>query len=364
MADRLPEAMRYKAQGFRPIPCRPGTKQAALRWERYQARPLTAQAMHAAWPRKSNANIALILGPAANLLVLNVNVKHGHDGRRTLRQRAFLLPKTPEIATPTGGSAYCFRVPNIASTFGVYIYPDGFDGLEFRGWGGYQLVPSSRVKDGSYRFAERWTLERLVVDLAEMPAWLLQAWLALDRDTPQPSTHDTAPDRKATGHHGTATANYLTTKTTALSSEEDSDLTEFGDRGCAAYISRRVGLDVARLDDGQSFLCILPGHRERTPSATWFRTSNGYYIYHDWHQRSSHAYYPVPDVYAALVTGKLKRLPKPSRKTWRLRLMIEAGLLAPYPVEMKTLPAEMPALLRQFCEGFRLLCACKWTYQE
>ncbi len=73
---------------------------------------------------------------------------------------------------------------------------------------------------------------------------------------------------------------------------------------------------------------------------------------------------PVPDVYAALVTGKVKRLPKPSRKTWRLRLMVEAGLLDPYPVEMKPLPDDMPALLRQFCEGFRLLCACKWTYQE
>ena len=136
------------------------------------------------------------------------------------------------------------------------------------------------------------------------------------------------------------------------------------DRECAEHVSRKVGLDVGRLDDGQSFLCILPGHRERTPSATWFQTNSGHYIYHDWHVRSGHAYYPVPDVFAALVTGKPKSLPKPSRKTWRLRLMIEAGLLDPYPVAMKPFPDDMPKLLRHFCERFQYLCACKWTYQE
>jgi hypothetical protein len=56
--------------------------------------------------------------------------------------------------------------------------------------------------------------------------------------------------------------------------------------------------------------------------------------------------------------------PEPSRKTWRLRLLIEAGLLDPYPVEMKPIPEDMPKLLRHFCERFRYLCACKWTYQE
>lgn len=109
---------------------------------------------------------------------------------------------------------------------------------------------------------------------------------------------------------------------------------------------------------------MLPGHREHEPSATWIRTRSGLYFYKGWHERSGHGVFPVPDVYAALVTGQVKRLPKPSRKTWRLRLMVEAGLLEPYPVEMKPLPDEMPPLLWRFCEGFRDLCACKWTFQE
>jgi hypothetical protein len=126
---------------------------------------------------------------------------------------------------------------------------------------------------------------------------------------------------------------------------------------------RRMDREVARVEDEQSFLCGLPGHREQTPSASWFKTRSGYYVYRDWHARSGHEYYPVPDVYAALVTGEPTRLPRPSRLTWRLRLLVELGLLAPYPVEMKALPEDAPDVLRHFCESFTVLCAVKWTHQ-
>jgi hypothetical protein len=169
MTDRLSEAMRYKAQGFRLIPTRAGTKNPPDTWKPYQQRPLTSQEMYAAWPPKGDANVALICGPACHVLVLNVNVKHAVDGRMTLQRRKLAIPRTPEVCTPNGGRAYCFRVPEVPSRFGTYVYPDGWAGIEFRGAGGIQVMPPSRLKSGVYCFAEPWTLERLMADLAPIP---------------------------------------------------------------------------------------------------------------------------------------------------------------------------------------------------
>jgi hypothetical protein len=165
-----------------------------------------------------------------------------------------------------------------------------------------------------------------------------------------------------------ATTTTLTTITTPLSADDYTDFeageVEIHDQACAAHVCGLVRLEVASLEGRWPFLCVLPGHRESTPSATWFKTNSGHFLYHNWHVKSGDEFWPVPDVFAAMVTGRLKRLPRPSRKTWRLRLMVEAGLLDPYPVEMKPVPDDMPRLLRHFCERFRYLCACKWIYQE
>jgi hypothetical protein len=118
-------------------------------------------------------------------------------------------------------------------------------------------------------------------------------------------------------------------------------------------------LSLDSLDDGRPFLCHLPGHRERNPSASWIKTATGYYVYRDWHQRSGEPLFTVPDLFAALTSGVVRSLPKPSRMAWRLRLMVEEGWLVPELVRMRAVPADASDLLRRYCEGFRLLVACK-----
>jgi hypothetical protein len=195
MTDRLPDALNYLAQTFRPIPTR--GKQPHRGWTTYQRRPPTHTELHCWWPPKGRQNVALVLGPAGNLLALNVNVKGGRNGLASLQGRP--VPDTPMVITPSGGRAYLFRPPAQASPsqFGTYVYPDGFDGLEFRGTGGIQLVPSSRLKNGAYHFAEPWTLRGVRAQLADLPEWLLNAWLALDDEQPhrqqQPHTHEAQP---------------------------------------------------------------------------------------------------------------------------------------------------------------------------
>jgi hypothetical protein len=48
--------------------------------------------------------------------------------------------------------------------------------------------------------------------------------------------------------------------------------------------------------------------------------------------------------------------------TWRLRLLVDAKLVEPYPVELPPLPDDAPARVLKVYEGFHLLLACKWSY--
>ena len=298
----------------------------------------------------------------------------------------------PTIRTASGGLCYFFGVPDrtlYPFPFGTHVHPDGYDGLEFRGAGGYQLVPTSRTPEGAYEFVPPWTLDRFRADLEVLPSAILQAWVRLDRgaqkftrDTPENSgnarkppsaleqTTDLSPPQPPQTRRShtrpapkaTATETDLPTITTRLSPDECRlfvDGFDLHERECAEAVCERMGLSVDALERGYSFCCGLPGHHERTPSATWVKTDSGYYLYKDWHKRSGEVLYTVPEIYAALASRVVKRLPKPSRMAWRLRLMVEEGMLEPEPVRMRAVPDEASELLRRYCEGFRLLIASR-----
>jgi hypothetical protein len=126
---------------------------------------------------------------------------------------------------------------------------------------------------------------------------------------------------------------------------------------CAASL----GVPIKRV--GHAFRCILPEHAEDHPSASlhWDpRTS--LLQYRDWHARSGVAWYTLPDVRASLAYGHAMRLRGPSVATWQLRLLIEAGILEPYPVPARPLPLGVdPAICRVYA-GFVSLLGCKWWH--
>jgi Bifunctional DNA primase/polymerase, N-terminal len=397
MPDRLPIVLRWVQQGCRPIPCQAGTKHARDSWTRFQRRDPTVHDRHRWWTgtRQNNENVALILGPppGGNLLVLNVNVKNGHDGPATLRRLGWIIPPTPTIATPSGGLAHCFKVPDptiYAFPFGTHVHPPGYEGLEFRGAKGYQLVPTSRTPKGRYEFVPPWTLDRFRADLAELPGAILQAWVQLDRGAKIFARDEPVIVSQTRQHASTATLPTTphppqprpqkrsqarppqkpkspppntTTITTVLTADNDRvfvDGFDLRERVCAEVLCGRMDLSVDSLDDGRSFHCRLPGHGpDRDPSASWYKSPLGYYLYADYHQRSGDRSYTVPEVFAALTSRVVKRLPDPSRMAWRLRLMVEEGWLTPEPVPMKPVPDDASDLLRHYCEGFRFLIACR-----
>ena len=115
-------------------------KIGAQKWKRYQKCQPTEAEIWKWWPPGSRRNIAVVLGPRLRLLVLNVNMKHGHNGLRMLLHEKWTIPPTPTILTPHGGFAYLFRVPDrerYPSPFKTHQTIHGLPGLELRGEGGY-----------------------------------------------------------------------------------------------------------------------------------------------------------------------------------------------------------------------------------
>lgn len=123
--------------------------------------------------RRSLAGLAT--GAGSGFWVLDVDVKHGHDGRATLtalEAKHGPLPRTFTVRTPSGGEQRYFRYPtdgrevkNSASA------EDLGDGLDVRGWHGYVVAPGTwrTMADGTSRPYEVIDAEEWV----DAPDWLL-----------------------------------------------------------------------------------------------------------------------------------------------------------------------------------------------
>jgi hypothetical protein len=129
----------------------------------------------------------------------------------------------------------------------------------------------------------------------------------------------------------------------------------------ALACARGLGVPTTRV--GQGFLCVLPGHEERHPSASLhWDPKTGALQYRDWHARSGVDWYTLSDVRASRAFRQAVRLRGPSVATWQLRLLVEAGILEPYPVPARALPLEVRPAVRKVYEGFLFLLGCKWWH--
>ncbi len=154
----LEAALRLGAQGIPTFPCVANEK-----------RPLTPRGLHDAssdagvidawfkrWPR---ANLALPTGHRSGLLVVDLDCKHGVDGRATLRSLEVdlgVLPATRTASTPSGGEHRFFRMPTaqIRNSAGKLA---GFDapGFDVRSDGGYVVIAPSAIEGVAYQWTDR-----------------------------------------------------------------------------------------------------------------------------------------------------------------------------------------------------------------
>lgn len=133
-------AERYRARGWSVLPLRTGDKRPLLQWDSLQKMRPSAGDICEWFRRWPNANIGIVTGEISNLIVLDIDPKHGgNDALERLEHRFGPLPATVEAVTGGGGRHLYFVHPGRIIHNRTGIAP----GIDLRGDGGYVVAPPS-----------------------------------------------------------------------------------------------------------------------------------------------------------------------------------------------------------------------------
>ena len=164
-------AARYLARGWSVLPLRHGEKRPLIRWEMLQQARADAPTLAQWFARWPNANVGIVTGEISNLIVLDVDPKHGGDhSLAELESRFEMLPETVEAHTGGSGRHLYFAHPGgfVANRAGLA------QGIDLRGDGGYVVAPPSQHPNGQlYAWARGRSPEEMAP--AALPRWLLFA---------------------------------------------------------------------------------------------------------------------------------------------------------------------------------------------
>ena len=162
-------ATKYLARGWSVLPLRPKDKRPILDWEPLQQARPSAEDVANWFRRWHTANVGIVTGEISNLIVLDVDPKHGGDASLArLEQRFGSLPATIESVTGGGGRHLYFAHPGgfVRNRIGLA------QGIDLRGDGGYIVAPPSVHPSGKlYAWASGRSPEE--IELAPLPRWLL-----------------------------------------------------------------------------------------------------------------------------------------------------------------------------------------------
>lgn len=125
-------------------------------------------------------NYGIACGLASNLVVIDIDVKNGAAGEKTVadfERQGRIFPKTAEVITPTGGRHLYYKYHekvsrNSAGKLGL--------GIDVRSCGGYVVGPESRINGQKYFWNRHPSY-----GIAPLPLWLV---ICLN-PTPRPSTY-------------------------------------------------------------------------------------------------------------------------------------------------------------------------------
>jgi hypothetical protein len=166
---KVDTAQRYLAHGWCVLPLRARDKRPLIAWEALQDERPTPEQVADWFSRWPAANIGIVTGEISNLVVLDIDPKHGGDASLDRLERRFgPLPETVEATTGGGGRHLYFTHPGglIRNRAGLA------QGIDLRGDGGYIVAPPSIHQSGQpYAWAQGRSPEN--VALAALPRWLL-----------------------------------------------------------------------------------------------------------------------------------------------------------------------------------------------
>lgn len=161
-------AKRYLSRGWSVLPLRPRDKRPLIDWTHLQSSRPSEHDLAEWFQRWPDANIGIVTGETSNLVVLDVDPKHGGDETlMRLERRHRPLPITMKAITGGGGSHFYFTHPGflIRNRAGLA------QGIDLRADGGYIVAPPSVHPNGRcYEWAPGCGPEE--VDPAPFPRWL------------------------------------------------------------------------------------------------------------------------------------------------------------------------------------------------
>ncbi len=347
-AQRLETALGLVTRGFALLPLHgkepafkllPKVKGSAS-WKPLAKRKATAEDVRAWFMHDPTINIGIITGKASGGLI--VADFDRNPSKEWLLRHA--LPPTPRVNTPRGMHCYYYAEKPLRGC--------DFKYGEIKAEGGYVVAPLSIHPSGKiYEWAEFFSLAE--IPLAPIPDWVTKNSKRARR---KERCDSSAENQKARGQiQPVAIPAALVTKCPLTS--DDLRLWATDERA-VLKMARVLGIEVPKI--GESFHCVLPGHKDNRPSASLFRLSRGEIAYRDWHKLWPDEWLPLAAVRAAFANGEVRRLSEGEFAVWQTRLLIEAGLIAPALVTLAPLPGGESQTVKKVYEGFRFLLGCKW----
>lgn len=159
----------------------PGGKNPLVLWKKFQESPPDRASVEDWWTRWPDAGICLILGPVSRVVAVDVDSLDAGKVLFDLIGGEPLTCKTLSGSSKPGKAHYIYTCPTFPTTA---KYTPLHKQLEFRGHGGYIVLPPSRHHSGnSYKWAEPH------LPIAPLPEALADVWRANPRfiaKTPRP----------------------------------------------------------------------------------------------------------------------------------------------------------------------------------
>lgn len=123
------------------------------------------------WKDYPLANIAIATGKESNLVVIDIDERHGgFDSLKRLTKKGN-MPYTLMVQTGGGGEHHYLAWPDNGTVIRNKQPIDGYDGIDVRAMGGYVLAPPSSHLSGK-RY--NWQIGPLGIPVSKIPPWLLE----------------------------------------------------------------------------------------------------------------------------------------------------------------------------------------------
>lgn len=159
--NNLEQAIKLFEQGFSVIPIGQN-KKPLIEWKQYQSEKASREQLDAWWTQSPNANIGIVTGKISNLLVVDIDPRHGGSNEQ------FKNLLTPTVKTGGGGWHYYFSYKEgLQNAVGIQ------KGIDIRAEGGYVIAPPSMHESGN---TYEWLASPFEASLLPLPV-LIKEWL-------------------------------------------------------------------------------------------------------------------------------------------------------------------------------------------